>query len=128
MALEAFGGRSICSLKIHVANTYKYWLGHFTGIEMSDLTKSESCSNVEEVRALFTETNVLVKAFLDEVDGNFNEAIHRKVPLRDFELALTPLQLFTQVITHEFHHKGQILSMSRQLGYKPIDTDIIRFD
>ena len=36
------------------------------------------------------------------------------------------LKLFTHVITHEFHHKGQILSISRHLGYTPVDTDIIR--
>jgi uncharacterized damage-inducible protein DinB len=35
-------------------------------------------------------------------------------------------QIFTHVITHEFHHKGQILSLSRHLGYTPVDTDIIR--
>ena len=38
----------------------------------------------------------------------------------------TPLQLFTHTITHEFHHKGQVMSMSRLLGYVPVDADIIR--
>ncbi len=38
----------------------------------------------------------------------------------------TPFELFTHVITHEFHHKGQVLSLSRHLGYIPVDTDIIR--
>ncbi|MNY72090.1 DinB family protein [compost metagenome] len=37
-----------------------------------------------------------------------------------------PFKLFSHVITHEYHHKGQILSLSRHLGYTPVDTDIIR--
>ena len=37
-----------------------------------------------------------------------------------------PFKLFSHVITHEFHHKGQILSVSRHLGYLPVDTDIMR--
>ncbi|WP_244950894.1 DinB family protein [Pedobacter suwonensis] len=41
-------------------------------------------------------------------------------------LMVNPLQLFTHVITHEFHHKGQIMSLSRHLGYTPVDADIIR--
>ncbi|HEO8418505.1 TPA: hypothetical protein VBX77_000466 [Yersinia enterocolitica] len=28
-------------------------------------------------------------------------------------------------ITHEFHHKGQIVAMLRSLGYIPKNTDIL---
>ena len=41
-------------------------------------------------------------------------------------LKANPFKLFTHVITHEFHHQGQILPMSRQLGYIPVDTDVMR--
>ncbi|MEP6627343.1 MAG: DinB family protein [Ginsengibacter sp.] len=36
------------------------------------------------------------------------------------------LSLFFHVITHEFHHKGQIATMCCIMGYPPPDTDIIR--
>ncbi|MCB0535444.1 MAG: hypothetical protein KDD14_24780 [Saprospiraceae bacterium] len=42
------------------------------------------------------------------------------------EILAPPLRLFTHIVTHEFHHKGQILSLSRHLGYTPVDTDIMR--
>ncbi|KQL53961.1 hypothetical protein AN964_10930 [Heyndrickxia shackletonii] len=29
------------------------------------------------------------------------------------------------LITHEFHHKGQIVAMLRQMGYEPPNTDIL---
>jgi uncharacterized damage-inducible protein DinB len=38
----------------------------------------------------------------------------------------TPLQIFTQPFTHEFHHKGQLVLMCRLLGYIPPDTDVRR--
>ncbi len=44
----------------------------------------------------------------------------------DKKLDINPFKLFTYVITHEFHHKGQILSLSRHLGYLPIDSDVVR--
>jgi uncharacterized damage-inducible protein DinB len=64
-------------------------------------------------------------AFFDSIIENNVETIHFIINGRN-ETA-TPLQLFTHVITHEFHHKGQILSRCRQLGYVPVDTDILRF-
>ncbi len=48
------------------------------------------------------------------------------ITINDKIIIANPLKLFTHVITHEFHHKGQILSLSRHLGYVRVDTDIIR--
>jgi uncharacterized damage-inducible protein DinB len=28
-------------------------------------------------------------------------------------------------MTHEFHHKGQIVKIGRQLGYNPPETDLV---
>jgi uncharacterized damage-inducible protein DinB len=53
--------------------------------------------------------------------------ISAKVPGRDIQLTVTALELLTHVTTHEYHHKGQVLTISRQLGYTPVDTDLIRF-
>ena len=60
-------------------------------------------------------------------------AVYAEKLMQDIETSIggkmlpaSPLKLFTHVITHEFHHKGQILSLSRHLGYVPVDTDVIR--
>ena len=37
----------------------------------------------------------------------------------------TRIWLLTHTETHEFHHKGQIASMARHLGYVPPNTDLI---
>lgn len=58
------------------------------------------------------------------VATDLNNAIAYK--LEGVERHVTSLELFSHVITHEYHHKGQVLSISRHLGYTPVDTDIIR--
>ncbi len=126
--LENFGGRSIGYLLVHTANTYNFWLGHFPKIHDKPLVKSENYSSILKIRALYHERNDVVFDFLKKFDQSMDTPITNKLPSRNIDLAITPLQLFTHVVTHEYHHKGQILSMSRQLGYTPIDTDIIRFD
>ncbi|HEX8506591.1 MAG TPA: DinB family protein [Hymenobacter sp.] len=59
--------------------------------------------------------------------GRWTELQLFRFPRHPQPLELSPLQLFPHVITHEFHHKGQILSMSRLLGHVPVDTGAIRF-
>jgi uncharacterized damage-inducible protein DinB len=125
--LESFGGRSIRYLMVHTVNTYFFWIGHFAGLNNRDFFKSEAVQNIQAARGLYHDNDILVNSFLQRYKPDFDEPIVNKVPRRDFELSLSPLELFTHVITHEYHHKGQILSMSRQLGYIPVDTDLIRF-
>lgn len=38
---------------------------------------------------------------------------------------MTPRKLFMHTVTHEYHHKGQIMAMDRQLGYEPPNTDVL---
>ena len=38
----------------------------------------------------------------------------------------TPAFILLHVITHGFHHKGQIVAMLRLLGYPAPDTDMQR--
>ena len=126
--LESFGGRSIGYVLVHMANTYLFWLGHFSEISKAAFAHAESCKNIDEIKLLFGETDALVNKFLKNYQPIFEQVIVNKVPTTTFEVALSPLQLYTHVITHEYHHKGQILSMSRHLGYTPIDTDLIRME
>jgi uncharacterized damage-inducible protein DinB len=123
-----FGGRSIQYLFVHIANTYTFWLGHFTTLAPTPFVKAEEQPTVPNIKTVFQAVDTITEKFLTQFDPVLEQPIRNKISSREMEVALTPLQLFTHVITHEYHHKGQILSMSRQLGYSPIDTDIIRFE
>ncbi len=37
-------------------------------------------------------------------------------------------QLLFHSVTHEYHHKGQIVTMIRMLGYTPNNTDVLFLD
>lgn len=115
-------------LLVHVAGTYVYWLGH-VGLQRAHLRlpQAGAVSNVAALRKLFAEVDELVAEFISRFAEEWLQAAARPLPNRPGTApSLTPLQLFTHVTTHEFHHKGQLLTMSRLLGYTPIDTDVIR--
>jgi uncharacterized damage-inducible protein DinB len=122
--LEHFGGDSIRSLHAHVADCYRGWLGNRALGKSLPEINPESIHNVQEMREIFMETDTLVLEFLNEYKGKWDENV-RVTFASGGSAEFTTLWLFTHTTTHEFHHKGQIVKIGRQLGYIPPDTDLI---
>ena len=122
--LEAFGGDSIRNLHVHVADCYRGWLGDRALGKRLPAINPESIHSVKEMRKVFSETDELVHEFLNEFEGQWDKSIHVTFRSGDSN-SFTALWLFTHTATHEFHHKGQIVKIGRQLGYIPPDTDLI---
>lgn len=118
--LENFGGDSIRDLHVHVSNCYRVWLGNRALGKLLPQINPEEVNNVREVRAIFQETDNLVAEFLRSFKDNWDATYKRENGAE-----YTALWLFTHTTTHEFHHKGQIVKIGRQLGYVPPDTDLI---
>jgi uncharacterized damage-inducible protein DinB len=113
---------SIRNLLVHNANTYQHWIGtHFFGKEVK-YPPYENFTTVAECRIYFNAVDELVATFIDQ----FAEVYLTDITSfkGDQSTTASPLTVFTHVTTHEFHHKGQILSISRHMGYIPVDTDI----
>ncbi|MEZ2336492.1 DinB family protein [Mucilaginibacter sp. RCC_168] len=124
-SIPSYNNDSIGSLMRHVANTYLGWLLNFLQQEQRPYFTEDNHKNLPAIRGMFEQVNLVVNDFLQQYKDDVN------VPLilpREGEtpLTLTPLELFTHAITHEYHHKGQLANMSRLLGYIPVDTDVIR--
>jgi len=122
--LEQFGRGSIRNLQAHVADCYRFWLGSFALKRPLTHISAESVQTVQEMRKVFAEINLLVTDFLNQFEAQTDLLISGTPSWQEEKISLTPLWLFTHTTTHEFHHKGQIISMSRQLGYIPTVTDL----
>ncbi|MES2649091.1 MAG: DinB family protein [Bacteroidota bacterium] len=128
MILEnsSFGrGGSIRNLLVHVANTYEYWIGECALHRSISFTPYSSIKSMDEIDCLFIVIDKMMYAFIETFkDPQVSQVSYN---LNGLEESAGAFKLFTHVITHEFHHKGQILSISRHLGYTPVDTDIMRY-
>ncbi len=121
----SFGrGGNIRNLLVHIVNTYEFWIANKTFKKNIPFTEYHAVIDLDGISKLFDQVNALLLAFLERYQDAFLQEII--IEINESQKVITPLKLFTHVITHEFHHKGQILSMSRHLGYIPVDTDIIR--
>lgn len=124
--VPSYLNQSVNDLMQHVAACYINWLGYF-GMKLPagsiDQPKADS---LESLRRLYKSVDHLVQDFLEQFSG----VLHIEIGgIHDAAGAVkaTPAQLFTHVITHEFHHKGQVMTMCRLLGYTPPETDVSLF-
>ena len=120
----SFGrGGSMRNLMVHIANVYEYWIAEIALDRKINYTSYEACKTVEEVERLFDSIDKYVEALIQKLEDPSTTRVY----LINNEKKETSLfKIFSHVISHEFHHKGQILSISRLLGYTPVDTDMIR--
>lgn len=122
-----FNNNSISDLLVHNANTYISWLDNF-GLDGSmAFYENGDVSGLDEIKLIYRKIDLIVDEFLKKYGDDYLSPQTKFISRKAIALTLSPLQLFTHVTTHEFHHKGQILTMSRLLGYTPVDTDVIRF-
>lgn len=122
--MAAFANKSMRDLLLHVAETYQFWVGEF-GLNQPQRWDDPKPADILVIRKRFSEVDKLVDAMIQKYGNSLESPI--KGSASGHEVVVTAFKLFSHVTTHEFHHKGQILTMSRLLGYTPIDTDIIRF-
>jgi len=120
---STFGKGSIRNLLVHIANCYEYWIGNCCLKNDIPPTQYNLVKTIDECVALFeTVDKLMSELFESQILYNDTIAIERHEKI----LNVHPLKLMIHVMTHEFHHKGQIMSLSRHLGYLPVDTDIMR--
>ena len=123
--VEAFNNKSVCYLLNHTVLTYLSWLNEFALKNPLLMTDETAWQTMEDITGYYKEADDAAYNFLSAFDDKDTMITGYKIR-QDKTLTLSVLELFTHVITHEFHHKGTILGMTRMLGYKPVDTDIIR--
>lgn len=123
--VPGFGFGTIASTHLHVAGCYAHWLVTFARIreraEFPSVDEIRS-ADVAVLRDWFAKSDVIVDEFLHAYDERLTDPIYNQ---DEMPVALTPLWLMSHTMTHEFHHKGQIVTMARHLGFTPPDTDLV---
>ena len=121
---SSFGkGGSIRSLLVHIANTYELWIAETALKKEVIYAPYETYENIQDIIKFFAHVDEFMADFFELMEKSENEIEYESNGVKK---RAEPFKLFSHVITHEYHHKGQILSLSRHLGYTPVDTDIIR--
>ncbi|WP_183583647.1 DinB family protein [Paenibacillus rhizosphaerae] len=73
-----------------------------------ETTETSLTCTVQDIRNLFSEVDEMVERFLQEYSYRPDERIAGEILSLHAQKEYSILQLITHVMTHEFHHKGQI--------------------
>ena len=123
--IPEFNNSTIGYLLVHITNTYKHWSANFPMSKGLPYTDENSIIDITIIQQLFAEADILTMNFLAHFNDPY-QTVTNKVRSGKI-VTVTILELFTHMITHEFHHKGQIMTMCRLLAHVPPDTDAIRY-
>lgn len=118
-----FGFRTLREQTVHIFNCEAFWVHVLQGKDYFDRTAAQ-CPAVEDARRFQEDVRQATEAYLSTLsDGHLNT--HAELRFSDGDAGVhTPALVLHHVLTHAFHHKGQIVAMCRALGYPAPDTDL----
>jgi len=124
--LSGFGFPTLREQAIHIFNCEGFWVHTLQGLRYVNRTP-EDCPAVADVRLLQKENSQATHAYLSSLT---NQQLNADTELHfsDGDVSVrTPALVLHHVLTHAFHHKGQIVAMCRALGHPASDTDLNQF-
>lgn len=111
-----FAYGSLRNIQAHVAGCYRVWVGH-KGLELPAFQQALNEADLPDVaamRAAFGEVDAMLETAFEQfanLDAPLDIIFHGQ-PIR-----VTQRWLLMHPMTHEFHHKGQLLARGRVLGH-----------
>jgi uncharacterized damage-inducible protein DinB len=124
--LPTYNDKNIRYMLVHIANTYIAWINNFVLKGDREFFSEDENSSIDQLRAIFDEVDHIMNRFSLKFSNNLVQPV-KGYKWVDTYIETDSYSIFTHVITHEFHYKGQSMTMGRLLGHTPPDTDILRF-
>ena len=111
---------------IHLVGAEKIWLERFQGNPQPFLTQNPP-KNLADLKAIWEKVGYDTAKWLSTMnDKKLNGTFTMQTAKGDTYTHIF-WQAFQHLVNHSSYHRGQIVTMLRQLGAKPVSTDLILF-
>jgi len=125
--VPGFGFPTIRAQVIHILNCEGLWIHTLQALPFVDQDPA-NWPTVSDAQRLQSEVSMRTLNYLSSLsEQRLITATELHFPDGDIAVR-TPALILHHVLTHAFHHKGQIVSMCRILGYPAPDTDLNNFE
>jgi uncharacterized damage-inducible protein DinB len=123
--VPGFGRTSIKNQLVHMLATERAWVSALQGLPMPEWDYKQY-ADVDSVRAVKKAVMSETRRYLEQIsETDLNTTLKSEPP--DWMGPLrSPAFILCHVITHAFHHKGQVVAMFRLAGHPIGDTDLQR--
>jgi len=124
--LPGFGRLSVRGQLVHIFACEGFWVHTLQGLPFADPNPADypAVSDARRLQQEFAAQTMEYLSGLTDQALNSDAELHFPDGDRDTR---TPALILHHVLTHAFHHKGQIVAMCRLLGHPAPDTDLNQF-
>lgn len=128
---EEFGrdlGNSFPSIRatlVHTVGAEWVWLTRWHGTSPTEFPQAAGMTTLDAIRIAWQGIDEARTAWFNALD---EAALDREIAYRSFagvDFSFPLWQMLRHVVNHGSYHRGQVTTMVRQLGHKPISTDMI---
>jgi uncharacterized damage-inducible protein DinB len=121
--ISGFGHPSVWKQLVHILTCEDGWV-HDLQNKAFDSWNEEDCPTMASLVAAKARIREATRAYVDDLTEEQLNKILTKRPVDWGGELRSPAFILLHVITHAFHHKGQVVAMLRILGYPAPDTDL----
>jgi uncharacterized damage-inducible protein DinB len=121
---SSFGG--VCGTLVHILSADRIWLNRWTGKTTAPL-KAEDLPAIEAIKKQWDAYHCEIDNF---VRGLTEEKLNEPLPYTDFKGNSYSHPLCQQMqhkVNHSTYHRGQVVTLLRQMGEKVVSTDMINY-
>jgi uncharacterized damage-inducible protein DinB len=123
--IDGFGLPTVWKQLVHILTVEEGWVHDLQFKEFPGWFE-EDAPTIEALLSQQSRILAATRAYLDGLSEEQLNAILQKRPDGWFGELRSPAFILLHVITHTFHHKGQVVAMLRMLGHPAPDTDLQR--
>ena len=109
-----------------MVNAENIWLSRLEGIQVTPLDASQ-LKSVEDFRKAWDDLDNRMTGVLAGANDSQLQARMEYQDSRGNKYSHPKLWAFNQLFNHFTYHRGQIVALQRELGYQPVNTDLIGF-
>ncbi len=118
---------SIHGTLIHMIGAEKIWLERWKGVPTEPFLNAASAATLADARHIWEKVGHATAQWLGGMsDRKLQETFTMKT-LKGEAFTHVTWQAFQHLINHSTYHRGQVVTMMRQLGATPPSTDLIQF-
>lgn len=112
---------------VHILSSEWLFLKRWNGVSPSHRLQPSDFPDVAAVRTLWREVEQGQREYLARLtpDALLRELAYVNTSGESWQYPLW--QILQQVLLHSAYHRGQVTTMLRQLGHKPVETDLLTY-
>jgi uncharacterized damage-inducible protein DinB len=118
---------SIRDTLLHLMGAERRWLARFQGKPLPDAFRPEDFPTPQAVRARWAEVERDVRAYVNGLQSADVSRPFSYVSPQNQTITLPIWQTMQHVVNHGTYHRGQVITMLRQVGAAAVSTDLVTY-